>query len=76
MTYRERLTCWAVVRLLPNMQRIVVARFRSRSDADGHLQVLQRMLPMAQFRVVFDLEEDSGGMRDEEKFGLEAALAR
>ncbi|NJN59659.1 MAG: hypothetical protein HC879_20335 [Leptolyngbyaceae cyanobacterium SL_5_9] len=57
MTYRERLTCWAVVRLLPSMQRIVVARFRSRSDADGHLQVLQRMLPTAQFKVVFDLEE-------------------
>ncbi len=28
----------AIARLLPNMQRIIVGRFRNWSDADGHLQ--------------------------------------
>ncbi|PSB17160.1 hypothetical protein C7B76_10410 [filamentous cyanobacterium CCP2] len=32
MTYRERLNHWAVIRLLPNCQRVVIDRFRSRSS--------------------------------------------
>jgi len=55
--YRDRLKYWAVVRLLPNMQRITVARFRSRSDADGHQQFLTHQLPNARFLVMFDLRE-------------------
>lgn len=54
MTYAERLNHWAIVRLLPNMQRVVVARFKSRSDADGYVQALQRLIPDAAFLVVFD----------------------
>ncbi|MBD2021875.1 hypothetical protein H6F43_16970 [Leptolyngbya sp. FACHB-36] len=54
MTYSERLHHWAVVRLLPNMQRVVIARFRDRSDADGHQQFLQRHIPNATFIVLFD----------------------
>lgn len=57
MSYRERLSHWAVVRLLPNQQWIVVARFRKRSDADGHAQFLQQYLPPEQVRVVFELSE-------------------
>ncbi|NEQ10729.1 MAG: hypothetical protein F6K37_33870 [Moorea sp. SIO4E2] len=37
MTYSERLHPWVIIRLLPQMQRVVVARFRNRSDAEGHL---------------------------------------
>ena len=47
MTYKERLCCWAIARLLPSEQWIIVARFRSRSDAD------------VKFEVVFDLSGDS-----------------
>jgi hypothetical protein len=36
------------------MQRIVVGRFRKRSDADGDLNVLQRQIPEAKFVVMFD----------------------
>lgn len=57
MSYRERLNYWAVVRLLPNMQHIVMARFHRRSDADGYRVVVQRLMPAAIFVVVFDLEE-------------------
>ena len=54
MPYRDRLTGWLVVRLLPKMQRVVVGRFRSHSDAEGHLQALRRLIPEARLVVVFD----------------------
>lgn len=57
MTYSKRLSPWVIVRLLPNMQRAVVGRFRNRSDAEGHLQVLKRLMPHAKMIVVFDVEE-------------------
>lgn len=53
-TYRERLNYWAIVRLLPDLPPAVVGRFRSRSDADGHLQILTRHHPDDQFVVMFD----------------------
>jgi hypothetical protein len=55
MAYKDRLQHWAIARLLPNLQWVIVARFRSRSDAEGHLQFLCRMIPNAQFKVVFDV---------------------
>ncbi|MBD2327663.1 hypothetical protein [Alkalinema sp. FACHB-956] len=42
MTYRDRMTRWLVVRLLPNMQRVTIARFAKKSDADGYAKVLRR----------------------------------
>jgi hypothetical protein len=35
-----------------------VGRFRSRSDADGHLRCLRQLIPHASFVVVFDLQPD------------------
>jgi hypothetical protein len=58
MSYRERLSHWAVVRLLSNQQWVVIARFRNRSDADGHAQFLQQYLPPEQIRVVFEVPEE------------------
>ncbi|NEP24183.1 MAG: SPOR domain-containing protein [Moorea sp. SIO1F2] len=55
MTYYHRLHPWAIVRLLPKMQRVVVGRFRNRSDAEGHLKALKRLMPDAEFIIVFDL---------------------
>ncbi|AOW99524.1 hypothetical protein BJP34_08720 [Moorena producens PAL-8-15-08-1] len=55
MSYSERLHPWVIVRLLPKMQRVVVARFRKRSDAEGHLKALKRLMPDAQFVIIFDL---------------------
>lgn len=52
--YRERLKHWAVVCLLPDMQRRVMARFRNRADADGHLRFLRRNAPNSDFVVMFD----------------------
>ena len=57
MTCNKRLSPWVIVRLLPNMQRVVVGRFRMRADAEGHLLALRRLLPNAEMIVVFDVEE-------------------
>ncbi|GET38610.1 hypothetical protein [Microseira wollei] len=46
---------WCIVRQLPNMQRLVVARFYRRSDADGYIQVLRRLLPGVNHAIVFDV---------------------
>ncbi|MFQ3617301.1 MAG: hypothetical protein SNJ50_11400 [Cyanobacteriota bacterium] len=40
---------WLVVRLLPKMQRITVAAFCKRADAEGYLQAVRRLVPQAQF---------------------------
>ncbi|MEG4270777.1 MULTISPECIES: hypothetical protein [unclassified Microcoleus] len=53
MTYKDRLHCWAIARLLPSEQWIIVARFRSRSDADGHFQFLRQTIPQVKFEVLF-----------------------
>jgi hypothetical protein len=56
-TYQTLLKPWAVIRWLSPIQRTVVVRFRSRSDADGHVSILRQLMPHAQFEVIFDLEE-------------------
>ncbi len=59
VSYKDRLNNWAIARLLPNMQHTIVGRFRSRSDADGHLQCLRQLMPDASFEVVFDCQQES-----------------
>ena len=54
MPYRDNLNRWLVVRLLANMQRVVVARFRKQSEAEGYLQAIGRLIPDGKFLVVFD----------------------
>lgn len=53
-SYRDQIHPWCIVRLLPNAQTLIVARFRRRNDADAHLQVLQQLIPNAEFRILFD----------------------
>jgi hypothetical protein len=55
MTKKQCLKPWAVARQLPNLKWVIVARYRSRSDADGHLLLLRLRVPNLQFKVVFDL---------------------
>lgn len=62
MTYREQITPWLVVRLLPEMQRQLLARFKSRSDAEGYAQTLRRSQPHDQIVVCFDSSETGGSI--------------
>ncbi|MEG4842279.1 hypothetical protein QUB24_29820 [Microcoleus sp. B9-D4] len=36
------------------MQRLVVARFHSRGDAEGYIEILRGLLPQAKHAIVFD----------------------
>jgi hypothetical protein len=58
IAYKERLNGWAIARFQPNTEREIVARFRTRSDADGYMQRLRQMMPSASFMVVFDCQRD------------------
>jgi hypothetical protein len=60
MTYKDSLKAWAVARLLSNLQWVIIGRYRSRSDADGHLQLLRQRMPNVEFKVVFDLGDRKG----------------
>jgi hypothetical protein len=53
MNYHEKLNPWCLVRLLPGMQHQVVARFRRRTDAEAHLQIMRRLIPDVNVTVVF-----------------------
>jgi hypothetical protein len=57
MTNKQCLKPWAVVRQRPNLQWLTIARYRSRSDADGHLLLLRQRVPHIEFKVVFELFE-------------------
>lgn len=54
MTYYDRLHPWCTIRLLPQMQRTVVRRFRQRNEAEAHLKALQCLNPDAEYAIVFD----------------------
>lgn len=66
MTYRERLHPWCIIRLLPNLQRITVARFRRRNDAEQHLNVLRRLVPNAAYIVLFDTQVEAVPLQNPE----------
>ncbi|HEY9628427.1 MAG TPA: hypothetical protein V6C84_14090 [Coleofasciculaceae cyanobacterium] len=62
ISYRDRLNHWAIVRLLPNTQQSIVARFRSRSDAEGHLRFLRNSMPESNFLLSFDSPKNIEGI--------------
>jgi len=57
-SYPEENRPWAIVRLLPNAQAIIVTRFRNRQDADDHKRLLHRFIPNAEFEIIFDLPNE------------------
>jgi hypothetical protein len=58
MPYRDNLNRWLVVRLLPDMQHIIVARCRTEFDANGYFHALRRLSPNGKFIVIFDGDGD------------------
>ncbi|KAM3092896.1 hypothetical protein ACKFKG_20945 [Phormidesmis sp. 146-35] len=51
---RDFLNRWFVVRLLPKMQRIVVARFCTQSEAEASVKIVRQLIPEGEFLVLFD----------------------
>jgi hypothetical protein len=56
--YKDQLSPWCIIRQFPNLQRRTIARCRRRSDAEAHLQVLQRLMPTLTFTIVFDVKPE------------------
>ncbi|MBD2256428.1 hypothetical protein [Pseudanabaena sp. FACHB-2040] len=54
MSYRNRLYHWHIVRLLPQAQRITVARFRHRREAENHARLLRYLIPAGTFVILFE----------------------
>lgn len=44
---------WAIIRFLPDMQRVVVNRFRRRSEAEECLRVLRRTAPDRDYTLLY-----------------------
>jgi hypothetical protein len=53
LTYRDRLKPWCIIRQLPNCQRLTVARFTRRPDAEAYLNALHRLMPAVPHTIVF-----------------------
>lgn len=53
-SYKDRLNRWAIARIGTDKTLEIVARFRSRSDADGHLRFLQQQSSKAKLVVIFE----------------------
>lgn len=60
--YRKRLNAWAITRMVPNAQPVIVARFRSRSDADGYLRHLRQVIPNTTFEIIVDYQRDEAAI--------------
>jgi hypothetical protein len=59
MNYKNKLLPWCIIRLLPNLQRLVVARFRRRSHAEAHLQILKQLVPNITHTIIFDIAPEN-----------------
>ncbi len=57
IAYRNRLNGWTIARV-SDQERVIVARFRSRSDADGYIQHLRQLMPNTTFEIFFDCHRE------------------
>ncbi len=64
MTYAERLNPWCIIRPVSHVQMRIVGRFRRRVDAEGHLQVLKRLMPDVPFEIMFDVPPEATELED------------
>ncbi|MGB3557945.1 MAG: hypothetical protein WBA24_05305 [Geitlerinemataceae cyanobacterium] len=52
-TYRDKLKPWCIIRQLPDFQRLTIATFSRRNDAEAYLAVLRRLMPTTRHVVIF-----------------------
>ncbi|TAE53838.1 MAG: hypothetical protein EAZ87_23105 [Nostocales cyanobacterium] len=58
VSYRNRLNSWTIARVLANQERVIIARFRAKSDADGYIQHLRQLSPQTNFELFFDSRKE------------------
>ena len=64
MSYKDKLNPWCIIRPVSDVQPQIVGRFRRRSDAEGHLQVLKRMIPNVSYEIMFDIAPEDINRED------------
>jgi hypothetical protein len=57
MPYSDQLSPWVVYRLLPNFQRILLERFRKRTNAEDYARVLKQIRPQFELAILFEIEQ-------------------
>lgn len=55
MNTPETPNAWIIYRLLPNFQRLPVAQFLRRSEAESSLKVIRQLLPKSEFILAFEV---------------------
>ncbi|NEQ12033.1 MAG: hypothetical protein F6K37_41100 [Moorea sp. SIO4E2] len=63
MAYPQNLQAWAVTRIVPPTQWVIISCYYTCSDPEEHLQLWRQRVPNTQFDLVFDLP-DSTNYRD------------
>lgn len=56
MCYRDQLSPWCIVQLLPDAQYTIVQKFRRRSDAEEYLKALRRLNRTLNYTIVFNID--------------------
>jgi hypothetical protein len=56
VTYSKQLHPWCIIRILPNNQQKVIARFRRHDDATAYLKVLHHSNRNAKFLLSFEVQ--------------------
>ena len=64
MTYKAQLYPWCIIRPFPNMRTQIVGRFRNRSDAEGHLHILKRLIPNVPYQIMFDITPEPSDLEN------------
>ncbi|MFB8790090.1 MAG: hypothetical protein U7123_14840 [Potamolinea sp.] len=64
MTYKDKLHPWCIIRPFPDMRSKVIIRFRRRSDAEGHMQILKANNPDADYEIMFDVTAENSTLTD------------
>ena len=55
MNTPETTNSWIIYRMLPNFQRLPVAQFSSRSEAESSLKVIRQLLPNTELILAFEI---------------------
>ncbi len=61
MSYKDQLHPWCIIRQLSNGRSRLIIRFRRRSDAEAHLQILRANNPTASYEIIFDVTPKHSG---------------
>ena len=59
MNHPETRNAWTIYRMLPNFQRLPVAQFRSRSEAESSLKIIRQLLPNTELILAFEIEAEN-----------------